>query len=246
MGGRGSSSMSVGKTGQVIDVGAGKGGGEIDLKDFEPEHRADVLNMYGATGFQGMYGTNDMYTAVIGAYGIQLNNLERRYGAVGGSEKPDVRMVDNADFIAAVSYNPSNPSQQTLIFNHSDMGKIKTAVKQQRKAERSGWSMPTDKSVKNMARYTVTHEYGHMLHNSLYTKAVASGYTGTRNQWLGNAVRSIKRNAQTKYKATNKSMSTYGKSSSAEFFAEAFANANLGKPNAVGKAMNDWLKKQGF
>lgn len=242
MGGRGSSSISVGKTGQIIDGG----GGSLDV-DLTPDSRKDIQTMFvGHTGFSEILGTDQMDTAVLGAYGIQLNNLERKYGAIGGSDKPKVGMVDGADFIAAVSYNPNNTAKQTLILNYSDMGNISKAVKQQRKAEKSGWAMPTDSSVKNMARYTVTHEYGHMLHNSLYAKAVASGYTGTRNQWLGSQVRSIKSNAQKKYGATSKSMSTYGKSNSAEFFAEAFANANLGNPNAMGKAMNDWLRKQGF
>lgn len=40
-------------------------------------------------------------------------------------------------------------------------------------------------------------------------------------------------------------VSRCGPSNSAEFFAEAFASAHSRSPNAFGKAMQDWLKKQG-
>lgn len=39
-------------------------------------------------------------------------------------------------------------------------------------------------------------------------------------------------------------MSNYGKSSASEFFAEAFANSQCGKPNYIGKAMQKWLEKK--
>ena len=41
-------------------------------------------------------------------------------------------------------------------------------------------------------------------------------------------------------------LSIYGKTNYAEFFAEAFANSQLGEPNELGNAMNDWLKKKGL
>ena len=39
-------------------------------------------------------------------------------------------------------------------------------------------------------------------------------------------------------------ISEYGKTSKAEFFAEVFANSQLGKPNELGVAMNEWLNKK--
>ncbi len=41
-------------------------------------------------------------------------------------------------------------------------------------------------------------------------------------------------------------ISRYGKSNKAEFFAEVFANSQLGNPNELGKAMNTWLKQKGL
>lgn len=40
-------------------------------------------------------------------------------------------------------------------------------------------------------------------------------------------------------------ISRYGKENSYEFFAECFANANCGKPNTLGKAMDQYLKERG-
>jgi hypothetical protein len=44
----------------------------------------------------------------------------------------------------------------------------------------------------------------------------------------------------------NKNISRYGKSDSEEFFAEAFANSQCGKPNELGNAMNEWLRRKGY
>jgi hypothetical protein len=41
-------------------------------------------------------------------------------------------------------------------------------------------------------------------------------------------------------------LSKYGHTNKAEFFAEVFANSQLGEPNELGKAMNTWLDKKGL
>lgn len=43
-----------------------------------------------------------------------------------------------------------------------------------------------------------------------------------------------------------KCISRYGNESKSEFFAEVFANSQTGNPNALGKAMNVWLKRKGL
>lgn len=253
MGGRGSTSMS-GSTRQrikkqVINVGNGKTvsvKGLISPQDFEPDKRADIQNMFtGELSFDEILGTNDMDTAVLGAYGIQLNNLERKFGAIRNSNA-SVGAVKDADFAAAVSFNPANPSEQTLIFNTSSMSNIGKVAQSRRYNESIGWSMPTSGSIKDLARYTVTHEYGHLLHNQLYSQAKAKGFSGTREQFISSAMSDITYNAVNKYGGTSGSLSGYGKTNSREAFAESFANSQLGNPNAMGRAMQDWLRKQGF
>lgn len=46
----------------------------------------------------------------------------------------------------------------------------------------------------------------------------------------------------TRVESSGVAMSNYGRSNSYEFFAEAFANAHLGAPNAIGLAMRDYLR----
>lgn len=41
-------------------------------------------------------------------------------------------------------------------------------------------------------------------------------------------------------------ISSYGTQDYAEFFAEVFANSQLGKPNTLGKAMQIWLEREGL
>jgi hypothetical protein len=41
-------------------------------------------------------------------------------------------------------------------------------------------------------------------------------------------------------------LSRYGRTNKAEFFAEVFANSQLGNPNELGLAMIEWLKQKGF
>ena len=41
-------------------------------------------------------------------------------------------------------------------------------------------------------------------------------------------------------------ISQYGRKDKCEFFAEVFANSQLGDPNELGKAMNIWLEQKGL
>lgn len=240
MGGRGSTSQS-GKIKVGNDFGGGLG--DIGFIDETPDQRKDINTMFvGELGFKAVQGTNGLDTAVIGSMGVQLNNLERRYGAIGVEPNNMVLQgVANTDFNAAVSRG-----NKTLYIDVGNMDSISNIVKGKRNAEKSGWSMPTDGSVKSHARYTITHEYGHILQNSMYSKAVKSGYKGTQDEFARNASNEIIKIAQTKYGGSQKDLSTYGAKNTAEFFAESFANANLGNPNALGKAMNDYLKNNGY
>ena len=41
-------------------------------------------------------------------------------------------------------------------------------------------------------------------------------------------------------------MSKYSGTNSEEFFAEVFANSQLGSPNKLGEAMNEWIARKGL
>lgn len=118
--------------------------------------------------------------------------------------------------------------------------------------------------------YNVTHEYGHMIQNSLIRQAMESqGWTADNpGAFIDPGKKTSKAQLKWYYtiradvqkacfyeiidiaKQTNpgivlsEKVSKYGKTNYAEFFAEVFANSQCGKPNELGKAMQIWLEKK--
>lgn len=243
MGGRGSVSASYNNKTVQINIGDAGGGGNFKIIDATPDSRTDIQKMFvDELGADLIGGTQSMNTAALGAVGIQLKNLEKQYGAISASPGFEVVAVGDPGVKGAVGVDIISGSQ-TLFINPGYMGNITKYNKGLASEQKSGFKMPTDGSVKNQARYTITHEYGHMLQNAMYQKAKANGYQGTSGEYARSVASEISKNAVSRYGGTQKSLSSYGAKNSAEFFAEAFANANLGNPNSIGKAMNDYLKK---
>lgn len=139
-------------------------------------------------------------------------------------------------------------------------------IESERKGVEKFFSMPC--SDENLMVYTVTHEYGHILE-----KFISVGRTdyealkekiGKMVKPSASQVRDVYKNAENacakdiwdeiidiaRSKNPNFSikdnLSEYGRTNYYEAFAEAFANSQLGKPNELGDAMNEWLKKEGF
>lgn len=230
MGGRGSYSVSGGK----ILIGHNfSGGNDILSLGGNPDQRQDVRQMFQESGFSDVEGLSGTTTAVLGAYGIALNNLEQQYGAMSILGEFPVLGANTTDTIAAVRYGKDGKANG-LILSRNLMGNISRLVAKQREMEASGYKMPTDGSLMTAARYTITHEYGHIMHNAI------SQRTGKSETQI---FHEIKRLAETKYGASTDDVSRYGRTNSHEFFAEAFANANSGNPNPVGLAMREYLRK---
>ena len=201
------------------------------------DHREDVRGMFALAGFTDVTGTNGIDTAVLGAYAIALQNLEREYGAIGASENP-VFTTGNGSAKAAVFYYDDNPSNQFMAINSDSMGSISKNLSEQRSSELSGWHAQTDGKITSQARYTISHEYGHMLSNALAAK---QGMTASSfSTKAANEISSIARSVYGASKGS--SVSTYGTHSAAELFAESFASYTSGSPNAYGKAIGDWLQ----
>ena len=112
-------------------------------------------------------------------------------------------------------------------------------------------------SDNNINNYALTHEFGHVLETYLlneynisnpleYEKALSNQYKWDKYKEkvygnIRNDIISIATKNNSNFDI-NSELSTYGKSSPAEFFAECFANAECGKPNTLGKAMIEYLK----
>ena len=203
----------------------------------------------------------------------QLKKLEDRFGIIHQSSGSIGANNDTKSTIAYVSSRLMNPLQQNLslcpnYYKNSFDWFVQTTLED----IKQGHSMPCLMDKDTLSIYTVTHEYGHMIQNKLiYDYRVAKGWTeSAKLQFVDFTKRTSK--AQFKYyhdthktvldqcfneiieiaKRNNPAfnlsynISTYGKSNKAEFFAEVFANSQLGAPNELGKAMIEWLEEKGF
>ena len=132
--------------------------------------------------------------------------------------------------------------------------------------------MPCEEKQYNV--YTITHEYGHLLeakisrgrtdwdglHEVARKRAgagapehrVLSQFVNVRREEEKKQARNIREEIIDIAKKNNKdfdlkkSLSRYGHTNDYEFFAEVFANSQCGKPNELGKAMQEWLAKEGY
>ena len=232
--------------------------GEIDVKDGgmqtaliggfigSEETRGDIKTMADNAGFSSIDGTGDIPTGILGAQLIQLQNLEQKYGAIGkGNVEVLATPGGDSGTIALVAYQPVT-GKQTLVFNDNYFQNVSAMNARQSESQAHGWNMPTSNTVLSNARYDITHEYGHILHNQMYNEAVANGYKGSRKQYVSQEWLKVQKIANTKYHASKSDLSTYGNENRREAFAEAFANSQLGNPTAVGLAMRDYLRQRGY
>lgn len=93
----------------------------------------------------------------------------------------------------------------------------------------------------NYKSYTFTHEFGHLVENYL----LRGNNTDAAARKIKNAIIDIAMQQSSLTKAQiRKQASRYAldKDNPREFFAEAFANAFMGKSNDIGKAMKTYLK----
>lgn len=177
--------------------------------------------------------------------------------------------------IAEVSRLVIMPTKETLRLYKPFYGQtLEDFLKVETNMIHHGWSMPCDES-KSLV-YSITHEYGHMIQNLLIQQAMEKeGWTMAKpDAFWDSKAKTSRGNLKWYYRIAdevrnecfleikelaekiaeqdgrvfnlNEALSGYGKQNEAEFFAEVFANSQLGKPNDLGKAMNEWMKKKGL
>lgn len=125
-----------------------------------------------------------------------------------------------------------------------------------------------DRADKYRSTYTITHEFGHLVENKLiddYNKEHLAEFLNMKNRVLNAKSLTQSRNILNKWRTSiadniaqeiydialksdtsldlSSTLSEYGKQNSFEFFAESFANLECGKPNQLGKALGEYLKK---
>ncbi len=155
----------------------------------------------------------------------------------------------------------SSQGDQKLFLSVNDFKDEKNLLQLVKKDVENRWMMPC--APENYLSYTIAHEMGHVIHNAYYGKTLENRIkNGELSDWdvrwrwgklRSEALRNLRSEIikvvkkETKEKTQKaiieKYMSEYGKSSPAEFIAEAVANAFCGNPNPVGNAMRKILSQ---
>lgn len=198
----------------------------------------------------------------------QLHNLEQTFGAVKKSTGSICSVSGGRATDAYVGAKVTDPTNQNLSLCPIAFNSYKSNVTGTLSQIESGYIMPALKE--NASIYTVTHEYGHMVQNTVIKKAMEDygleklkasiDYSKKTEKarlkqykkiWADTEKRccaeilDIAKEANVNFKLGD-NISRYGRTNYAEFFAEVFANSQLGAPNELGKAMLVWLERKGL
>lgn len=198
----------------------------------------------------------------------QLHNLEQTFGAVKKSTGSICSVSGGRATDAYVGAKVTDPTNQNLSLCPIAFNSYKSNVTETLSQIESGYIMPALKG--NASIYTVTHEYGHMVQNTVIKKAMEDygleklkasiDYSKKTEKarlkqykkiWADTEKRccaeilDIAKEANVNFKLGD-NISRYGRTNYAEFFAEVFANSQLGAPNELGKAMLVWLERKGL
>ena len=198
----------------------------------------------------------------------QLHNLEQTFGAVKKSTGSICSVSGGRATDAYVGAKVTDPTNQNLSLCPIAFNSYKSNVAETLSQIESGYIMPALKE--NASIYTVTHEYGHMVQNTVIKKAMEDYgleklkatidyskktekaiFKQYKKIWADTEKRccaeilDIAKEANVNFKLGD-NISRYGRTNYAEFFAEVFANSQLGAPNELGKAMLVWLERKGL
>lgn len=181
----------------------------------------------------------------------KLLKLESRFGAIGKSVDPYIAARKANGYYAQVTCYQSNPNKQYLTLERDTYSSKSYHLAVKRRNVANGWSMPCLDTEEEILSYSGTHEYGHILQNTMI-----GDYMRTKNVSYSVAAQTVREDCRNEIiniaKSMNanfdlqKSLSRYGMKNDAEFFAEVFANSQLGAPNDLGKATEEWLKRKGY
>lgn len=198
----------------------------------------------------------------------QLLKLNQRFGCLSENNKGYITATRSGRAMAWTSSPYRKDSEQTnlsLVGNwYKDANKLRTEEENGRKAF---WSMPFSKD--NVDVYSVTHEYGHILESFIsrnrqdwdaidekINKLTSPSASQIRNVYkeaekaqakgIFDEIVGIAKENNPEFKVSADNLSKYGHTNYYEAFAEIFANSQCGEPNELGKAMEQWLVKEGF
>lgn len=224
---------------------------EKRLKKKEEQEEKDRLTLQLKNiGFQNIdekvfkYADRDLLKANL----TRLEKLEEKYNVIKRSRNTWFAYDSRTSSVAYVrTYTHDYSTQEMFITRYFKNGE--SLANDMRRWVNSNWMMPIDvNNSYEVATSTLTHEYGHMIHNLLYQQALNSGYIGTREDYVSDIVRNVYGilGKNDEYAVPWELLSDYGKTNCFEAFAEIFANSQGSKPNGLGLAMREWLESSGL
>ena len=228
---------------------------KVKAKVTESKEKKDVVRQLKDIGFSSVdkkwlsQVDKELQTSSIN----QLRELEDRFGAV---KKGSIGIELSKGNGGGVNVTITTSTSNTLKFGKDRFHSKDTYLGVTRQELNDKWCMPCSDDDETLCKYIVSHEYGHIMQNSLI-KDEMSVKMGTRADFARhyrNQIEDIARQLDPEYDVT-KYMSRYveeyirtqkpGKYDY-EFFAECFANSQLGEPNILGQAINQWLESRGY
>lgn len=197
----------------------------------------------------------------------QLLNLNKRFGAITSENQGFITNARSGRAIAWTSSLYRKDKEDTDLSLVGEYFKNPNVLKSSfERAQKKFFKMPANSE--NWDIYSVTHEYGHILQSYLSRKredwdaidAQISNFGVTEFSKIRKVYRDAeKKQAKIMYEeiiaiakknnpnfSLKDNLSGYGHTNHFEAFAEMFVNSQLGKPNELGRAMQEWLVKEGF
>jgi len=153
-----------------------------------------------------------------------------------------------------------------IVLNVNNYKNYNSLIERARDSMNSAWHCPASEDM--FAVKTLTHEFGHLVHNLLikeYSENNPKLYETMREKLINargnskkqqhimevyrnNIIRKLNRKvvkeANNIVEGDHSFISQYGQSSPAEFFAECFANSECGRQEVLGMAMENFLGKE--
>lgn len=175
----------------------------------------------------------------------QINTLAKKYKMEDFYFGMDATYyAPNEDYIGAIGYD-KEMTELSINSSTKYFKDKKTLIDIQKQTAATNWSMPC--KTENYDIYAMTHEFGHSLEIKLYKDEYPFGISDDYIDFC----RKIKNDIINIAKERNPSfdydisISDYGRRNAKEFFAEVFANMELGSPNELGNAMEIYFKRNG-
>lgn len=221
----------------------------LDIMSFKRKVQdSDIKALRNVVGFEKIgKSLRDQDGYMISKATDQLIALENRFQIIHNLESSAITSVNNSgvnDAFGYVDLIGENPKAMKLHLCDNGFSNKRNAIELVKKNVLKRNFMPCKES--NYDVYTVTHEYGHMIQNSI----VANEFNPTSTDDYNKVYALHREELMSIAKSIDSSIvfksviSKYGAKDGGEFFAECFANSQLGEPNVLGEAMKIWLRRR--